>query len=204
MARNEIKFGKLTIPVPKWCVAVFGILAVVYMVYAAVYEPAQTVYSRYLSGTAQESDIAEAYKHFADTPVAVVTEDAAGGKLEAKLFRDGCVSVAWQNPLSGMVPRPRFIRKITESEGPPQSVRSGDLFVQDAVASSSAASCLNPHPGEFTWRYGERNGCWVKILRIFTDGCEHSQWLNSCNNTWDTHADGTPHVEWTKCVHSAK
>lgn len=200
---REIKVAGLAIPIPNWCVPVFGILVVLYVAYALLSQPAQTIYNRYVSGTAEESDAAEAYKHFAEVARATVRQDAAGGILEAKLFEDGCMSVSWQSAISGIPPHPHFIRKITiaDATAPPAgSMSKLDLSVLMADPAPQPG-CLNPHPGPFQWHYGDRNGCWIQVWRIFTDGCTHFQWFNSCNNFWDVNQDGSPKVQWTQCIH---
>jgi hypothetical protein len=69
------------------------------------------------------------------------------------------------------------------------------------VAQMPGGRCLNPHPGQFQWSYGQQNGCWIQVWRQFPDGCVHYQWFNTCGNYWDVYPDGTPKIFWTKCIH---
>ena len=55
--------------------------------------------------------------------------------------------------------------------------------------------CLNPHPGQFQWSYGQVNGCLVQVWRTWPDGCTQYQWYNRCYNYFD------PAINWTRCVH---
>ena len=61
--------------------------------------------------------------------------------------------------------------------------------------------CLDPHPGEFRYWYGQQNGCWVQVWRGWPEGCQHYQWYNTCNVSWDMHPNGAPRVYWSCCVH---
>ena len=205
---REIKIAGLTIPVPKWATTVFGLLAVLYVAYFLFNQPVQTVYSRYLSGKAEESDAAEAYKHFTEWPKSSVKQDVAGGTFEAKLFQDGCVSVAYQNALTGIPPRPHFIRNVTrdlsasETAHPVLGVLDlRSIFGPQVLLAAAQPGCINPHAGEFTWKYGDRNGCLVQVWRYFADGCVHFQWFDSCSNSWDVNKDGSPRIQWTECRH---
>jgi len=55
--------------------------------------------------------------------------------------------------------------------------------------------CLNPHPGQFRFWYGQQDGCIVQVWRQWPDGCTHFQWFNNCSKSWD------PQIYWTYCVH---
>jgi hypothetical protein len=61
--------------------------------------------------------------------------------------------------------------------------------------------CLNPHPNQFKWWYGQRKDCQVQVFRQWTDGCTHYQWFNTCNNKWDVDSRGAARVYWTCCTH---
>jgi hypothetical protein len=215
-----MKVGAFEMPVPAWCIPVLGLIAVLYVGYSLLSQPIQVVYSRYLLGTSEEQDQLESYKHFAEQPAAEVHNSAAGGTLEAKLFSDGCVSVAWRSALSNFPPQPHFIKKVTAEKGgaaPGSQSRDehsadlssallaagffGAIATEARTAPVAASNCGDSHPGTFSTSYGSRNGCWVQVWRRFSDGCEHYQWFNSCANVWDVHPNGTPHVYWTQCRH---
>ena len=66
---------------------------------------------------------------------------------------------------------------------------------------SCRGKCLDPHPGQFRFWYGQQNGCWIQVWRGWPEGCQHYQWFNSCNGAWDVYPNGAPHVYWTCCVH---
>jgi hypothetical protein len=214
---RNIKIGTLDLPVPNWSVPVFGVIVILYVAFNLLYQPAQTIVTRYQLGKLEEQDQLEAYKHYADTPIMHLHDSVASGTLEAKLFNDACVSVTYRGGIGGTPPTPHFIKKINDIGGAAPG-RIGALaspehhdsmFVATLHASSSdiqtrpvsQANCLNPHPGSFNTSYGTRNGCWVQVWRNFPDGCVHYQWFNSCGNVWDNNPDGTPRVYWTQCRH---
>jgi hypothetical protein len=58
---------------------------------------------------------------------------------------------------------------------------------------ASPGGCVNPHPGQFTSRWGAASGCTVPFYRTWQDGCEHYQLYNSCVGKWD------PKINWVHC-----
>lgn len=206
----RIKVGPVDIPIPRWCIPVFGVIAIIAVAWAMLGQTAQTIYSRYQLGKSEEQDKMEAYKHFADSAKMIATQsDQQYGALEAKLYSDGCVSVTYKGGgLSATVPAPHFIRKIDQPSEPApgrisQASSPAELAIVAALHAEALAQprCLNPHPGNFNSSYGQRNGCWVQVFRQFADGCVHYQWLNTCSNAWDVNPDGSPRVYWTQCRH---
>jgi len=113
---RRMRIGHLELPIPGWAIPVFGIIGILSVGYSFLNQPIQTIYSRYLLGTAEELDQQEAYKHFAEAPAMQLRDTGTVGTLEAKLFGDGCVSVAWRGGLSQSSPHPHFIRRITKDE----------------------------------------------------------------------------------------
>ena len=78
----------------------------------------------------------------------------------------------------------------------------GDLGVLSTPAYASGGQCLNPHPGAWTESYEEfGDQCWLRVWRVWPDGCAHYQMFNRCSNSFDINEDGSPHVTWTNCVH---
>ncbi len=67
--------------------------------------------------------------------------------------------------------------------------------------SRTRGACLNPHPGKYQSRDGQRRGCWLQVWRQWADGCQHYQWFNTCSSYWDTDSRGQPVVYWTSCTH---
>jgi hypothetical protein len=64
-----------------------------------------------------------------------------------------------------------------------------------AFAPVQGGRCLDPHPGQFSYWWGQANGCWVPFNRQFQDGCHHIQWYNGCTSIWDSR------ILWDRCVH---
>src|SRR5581483_475328 len=65
---RRMRIGHLELPIPGWAIPVFGIIGILSVGYSFLNQPIQTIYSRYLLGTAEELDQQEAYKHFAEAP----------------------------------------------------------------------------------------------------------------------------------------
>lgn len=74
-------------------------------------------------------------------------------------------------------------------------------MVSNVATQACRGRCLDPHPGQFRYWYGQQNGCWIQVWRGWPEGCQHYQWYNSCNGMWDNYPNGAPHVYWTCCVH---
>jgi hypothetical protein len=114
----------------------------------------------------------------------------------ASVFPTGSKS----EPTPWLTDRPR---KLNASRVTPPVSRPAARLV-DAVFSAGAtahlvavqtpvAGCVNPHPGQFTSRWGAASGCTVPFYRRWQDGCEHYQLYNSCVGKWD------PKINWVHC-----
>ena len=83
---------------------------------------------------------------------------------------------------------------LLEELFPPKSYRLGsEAFA--APAQGCGGRCIDPHPGQFRWWYGQQNGPWVQVWRQWGDECTHYQWFNPSANIYN------PQINWTCCVH---
>jgi len=58
-----------------------------------------------------------------------------------------------------------------------------------------SGSCVNPHPGEFKYWWGQPvDQCVSPMYRQFSDGCVHYQLYNRCANSWNSK------IFWTSCI----
>lgn len=130
------------------------------------------------------------------TDAATSTYVDPGGAFVLKTFPDWCVLI--QRRVGGQV-HTKIVLDIERTAGPQASVRA--LSHSFIPTLSAQGRCLNPHPGGFQTAYGNKNGCLVQVYRNFQDGCQHWQTFNACNGSWETNGDGSPRVNWTRCVH---
>lgn len=188
-------FG-LTLPITKWSISGFSIIALV-AVAGLVYR--QFVPSDMITLKQANEQLAfevmEYGVHLTDAPERLF--DDPDGLLKVAVYKDHCVTIQRRTLVSGiqtkLIPDPARVTKPISAIGR----HMPDLL----PVVEAAGQCLNNHGGQFKQEFGEKNGCLVDVWRHFTDGCEHVQIFNSCTGTWDSNRDGSPRVRWTRCVH---
>ena len=75
------------------------------------------------------------------------------------------------------------------------AVASAQTLDSPPVTAVAQATCLNPHPGQFRYWWGQpMDQCNSPMYRQFADGCMHYQVYNRCANAWDSR------IFWTTCV----
>lgn len=198
--------GGATIPIPKWAIQGFGIIAVVaiaFGVYRHFYPIEPELVSVQQANHLLRLEVQEYNKHIVDTPQVVLND--TDKSIHVVAYDDGCLIVSRR--FAGM----STTRLLLDPSREDIEHRAGDEtaslpFVEQPVYAAEAADpkCLNPHPGKFTWEYGEKDhydACWVQVIRTFNDTCQHVQMFNTCANTWATNRDGTPQVRWLRCIH---
>lgn len=207
--------GGVQVPIPQWTTPAFGVIAVVAIAFGAYrylfpFEPELVNVKQ--ANHLLRLEVQEYNRHIVETPV--LTLDGPEKTLRVTAFADGCIVVAQKVGVSFST------RLLVDPSRADLEHRKGDearerhdgpLFtladftpIVVAAAAQRQPVCLNPHPGKFTWRYGERargEACWTPVIRLFGDGCEHVQMFNACANSWATEKDGSPQIRWTRCVH---
>lgn len=194
-------FG-LTLPIPRWSVAGFGVLALAgaagFLYQQFFPTPLVTLQE---ANHALSMELREYNTHlFETTEWRQTVIDDARGTLGVGVYADGCVVIS------------RMTRAGTQTQLIPdlsrpdmQHVDGDDVAVRREVdilpVALAQGRCIDPHPGKFETTYGEKSGCVVEVWRRFEDGCEHIQLFDVCSNTWHVNADGSPRVRWTRCVH---
>lgn len=205
-----ISLGFITLPVHRWTVQVFSLLAVI-GVTAIVWDKAfpRQVLSLVQANHALAVEVLEYNKHILDMAEGVFDMD----RVHIRVFQDGCILV--QRRLAGIVTTrllPASSLMDDDAAQPERHVvpwKPGALLNLDPTPAALAqGQCLNPHPGPFNFAYGAKiNQCVVEVWRQFdldrppAARCEHVQLFNVCNKSWDTNYDGSPRVRWTQCAH---
>lgn len=189
--------GGFHVPIPRWTISLFGVLAVVaiaFGTYRYFYPHEPELVSVKQANYQLRLEVQEYNKHIMQAPD--VTLDAPD-KVKLAAYTDGCIIITVK---SGLGMSTRLLVEPSRLE--PAKVIS--FLRWPVVAAQARAKCLEPHPGKFSWRYGDKargEPCWVPVIRTFEDGCEHIQMFNTCSNTWASDREGKPVVTWTKCVH---
>jgi len=201
-----LNIGPLAVPLPRWAVAGFGVVAVCFsagVAYRQVFPPQPELVTQRQANDALSREIAEYNRHIMDEGLRseVMFDAADRGALTVRAYADGCVLIQRRAPagqiLTRLVPD---LSRAPAADAIPQHSSRGPLSALVPTLEAQGR-CLNPHPGAFKATSGARNGCVVEVWREFADGCEHVQLLNTCSNTWATNPDGSPQVRWTKCRH---
>lgn len=193
---------KITLPagialddVPRWLQVTVVLLVLSGVGWWAIRDPEQQLITQREANAALKEQVQEFGKHIAEAPETVVTLlDDARGKLVAQRYADGCVLLA-RTSSAGL--RSKLIMDLALDD---DVILHSTLFHWPADGMSLlygplSARCVDPHPGEFTTRYGERQGCWVPVFRAWADGCEHVQHFNACRGVFDAT------ITWTRCIH---
>lgn len=192
--------GGFQVPIPSWSASVFGVVAVVaipFGVYRYFYPVEPELISVKQANHLLRLEVGEYNKHILETPL--VTLEGQNGTLKVSAYEDGCVILSQRFAGSA---RTRLLVDPTRTD---LKATSTSWKLPDLVATLEAQGrCLNPHPGRFQWRYGERDSrdsCWVQVIRTFDDSCWHVQMFNVCSQSWATNRDGSPAVQWFRCIH---
>ena len=119
--------------------------------------------------------------------------------LTSELFHPPLAQLSFQttivNRIAGRSWLNRNLYDVSLSPSPPETQRT--ILGRTLGQGGCGGRCWGPgaHPGQFTWWYGQANGCWVQLWRQWPDGCTHYQLFNTCGNYFD------PQIHWTCCVH---
>jgi hypothetical protein len=200
---NISLFG-LTLPLPRWTLPAFGVIAVygvAAFVYQHVAQSTPDLVTLKQANSQLQSEVTEYGIHMGDAPTSTFVDPDGGFAI--KTFPDKCVVI--QRKIGGrlltklVLDLDRLSHLQVDAHTP---ARENPLTRALMPALSAEGHCqAGVHAGQFTTEFGARDGCWVQVWRTFEDGCRHYQMFNSCNGYWDTNPDGSPKVSWTHCVH---
>lgn len=195
--------GGITLPMPRWVIPVFGLIAIVsilFGLYRYFYPVEPELISAQQANRTLQLEVNEYNSHIMEVPQLSIGDVET---LRVTAYEDGCMVVS--RKFAGKI-NTRLLVSPTKTGVARMTLPLDLLWPSLALeASQQAPRCLNPHPDAFAWRYGERaygEPCWIPVIRTWKDGCEHYQMFNTCSNTWDTLPNGAPNVRWTRCVHT--
>jgi hypothetical protein len=161
-----------------------------------------------------QQDMVHFQRHFGETRLfeTSVYDNPALGKLTVGYYAsDHCLVAVRVNVGQSAGAEYHFIKEVQYAGPAPKAIHVTSIAsipvaiaVMAAPVSTPAqirGRCVQPHPGDFRWWYGARNGCWVQLFRLWPDGCQHYQFFNTCNSAWDVNPGGGPRIYWVACVH---
>lgn len=198
----KIKFAGYEVEgLPSWVNSILGVLVcagATWWLYSMVAPPpAAELISVKQANEQLQLEVDHYNRHIVDEPTASLQDPT--GSVSVRAYGDACLLVSQR---VGMTSATRLLI------GPGAERRRASAAIVDAmfpVLEASAAAqgrCLSPHPGRFSTFYGQRqNECVVEVFRHFEDGCQHAQLFDACRGSWQTNADGSPRVRWTRCLH---
>lgn len=198
----NLKIAGATIPIPAWTAQVLGLIAVVGItvgVWRHFYPSEAELVTVEQANRLLRAEIEEYNRHIVDIPV--LTFDAPDNTVHLEAFADGCLVIARR--FAGTSTTKLIVGPVASTSTATRPASAVDILLPPVLAAQSRQPvCLNPHPGEFQWRYGNRvDACWLEVWRRWPDGCEHVQMFNTCTGQWSANPDGSPQVRWTSCVH---
>lgn len=192
-----VKLLGMELPVSRWTASVLGVvvsLGVAGIIANHVVPELSAVVSLKQANDDLAADVNEYNRLIMETPVAdVPVWNDDKGSIRVRVYKDRNVLLQ-----AGRVTK--LVRDLARAGDAP---RAGDTWTDAIVARASGAACADPHfvhAGAFTWRYGDRRGDWLEVWRTYADGCQHVQMVRA-DGFWDSYADGTPRVRWTRCIH---
>lgn len=197
--------GGFSIPVPHWAKSLFALIASLALamgVYRHFYPAVPELVTAKQANHLLRLEVREYNRHIMAQPMATFDEPNSG--VSVRVFDDGCMVIARRRN-GGMATTRLFLdperEDLQHEDGDELPAAYGSRLSLFPVVSAQGR-CVNPHPGPFQWRYGDRlDRCWVQVWRTFEDSCTHVHLFNTCTGSWDTLPDGSPNVHWTRCVH---
>lgn len=190
---------------PRWAVTLLALVliaGVVVVVYQKTYaQPEQQLVSLKDANKQLAAEVEEYSLHAMEEPEKHELFEDQDGKLLLRIFKDHCVLIQ-RHSTRGV--RSKLVMDLARvSPMAARQVAPPSFNILPVVEAQAACQrgCLNPHPGQFKWWYGQRNGDWVEVWRQWPEGCTHVQMFNAQYGAWDSNPDGTARVRWTCCVH---
>lgn len=184
-------------------VLIAGIAMVVYR--KAYAEPEGILVSLKDANKQLASEVEEYSLHAMEEPQRHELFEDQDGKLMLRVFRDHCVLIQRQSSKGTrsklVVDLARAANITSTRQIVPPTEQVSLLPVAFAAQPGCQRGCLNPHPGNFRWWYGQARGEWVEVYRSWPEGCQHVQMFNPRAGIWDSNPDGTARVKWLCCVH---
>ena len=196
-----IDFWGLKLPIPRWTVAVLGVLASV-GVGLFLYQKVMPHDDRELltlrqANTKLVAEMEEYGQHLMDAPAFETA--TMNGDLGLKIYEDGCVAIKRKTARAVLT---HLVIDLARAAQRQSTMVAADAIPVAHDTTTSEQRCLNPHPGQFRWWHGQhRDPCWVEVWRQWPDGCQHMQLFNACASLWDSNHDGSARVRWTHCNH---
>jgi hypothetical protein len=203
---------------PAWVLTLFALILVAgagVTVYNITYgHPEQQLLSLKDANKQLAAEVEEYSLHAMEEPEKHELFEEQDGLLLLRVFKDHCVLIQRRHILRGV--RSKLVIDLARStpltssrqiDVPPPGIGIGVVGVSlfpIVEASQSAAckrGCRDPHPGDFRWWYGKRDGEWVEVWRQWPDNCTHVQMFHPRSGAWDSEPNGAPRVRWVCCVH---
>lgn len=205
----SLPFG-VTLPVPRWSVSAFGVIGIIALTGVAYqqFEPPTDLVTLEQANHALSMQVAEYGRHLVEAPEREATLiDDPRGLLSVRVYADGCLLIQ-RRPNGASASLTRLVLDLTRTtehhdgdEIPARVSVTSILPTLHAATAAADGRCLNPHPGNFVQEFGRKDGCVVEVWRTFSDTCSHMQRFNVCTESFESNADGSPKINWTRCVH---
>ncbi len=198
-------FGIETL-IPRWAVSALAAILVAgvgWMIYQKVYADPESVLVSLKDANKQLALEVEEYGlHAMEEPQKHELFEEQDGKLLLRVFKDHCVLIQ-RHSQRGV--RSKLVLDLARASGMAtrQVVPTWNVLpvVEASGNPGCQRGCLNPHPGEFRWWYGQQRNGWVEVWRQWPEGCQHVQLFHPRSGSWESNPDGSAKVRWVCCVH---
>lgn len=197
------------IPLPKWAVAILGLLLIGIIIGIGAYTALNKLsdasiqivpkdqQAAYLASTYHMQNLPDDTK---DPRVNDFTADDGTTVTVNHFHKDGCVQVVRWNKQTQKA-ETKWLFGPSSAHTPTNAQHTASIKLNLIPEAQAQGRCIDPHPGAFQYNNQPVNQCLVQVWRYFGDGCVHYQFFNPCSGSWDVWPNGAPHVYWTRCLH---
>lgn len=201
----KLKLFGIETEAPKWVLTILSLILVAgvgVIIYQKTYaDPERVMISLKDANKQLAAEVEEYGLHVMENPEKHELFEEQDGRLILRVFKDHCVLIQRQTKRGTRTKLVVDLERGATAERHIAPDPGWSLLPVAFALQGCQRGCLNPHPGEFAWKYGERRGDWVEVWRRWPEGCEHVQMFHLPTRSWDSNPDGSARVRWVCCVH---
>lgn len=194
---------------PRWALTLLALIliaGIAMVIYRKTYaEPERVLVTLRDANKELSAEVEEYSLHAMEDPEKHELFEDHDGRLILRVFKDHCVLIQRQSKHGT---RTKLVLDLDRASAIGAAFLDMEapalpsiLPVLEASGQGCQRGCLNPHPGAFSWWYGEHRGEWIEVWRKWPEGCQHVQMFHPRSGSWDSNPDGSARVRWVCCTH---